>query len=188
MTCPRCGEELDPGQEYCLECGLRIPGPGPLGFAEDPGRGWVRRAAVGLVVAVAGAAVAIAATDGGGGGERLLTATGGFATSPTSETEPTTGGEQAGILDWPAGQDGWTIALATLPQTGGRKAAVERAREARARELPSVGVLDSSRFASLHPGYWLVFTGIYASEAEATSSLRTARAFSRTANVRRIVP
>jgi hypothetical protein len=51
-----------------------------------------------------------------------------------------------------------------------------------------VGLLDTSLFASLHPGYWLVFSGVYSSEAEATSSLEPARKFARTAVVRRIVP
>ena len=37
-------------------------------------------------------------------------------------------------------------------------------------------MLDSSPFASLRPGYWMTFTGRYESEAEATSSLRKARA------------
>lgn len=180
---------MDYGQEYCLECGLRAPGPGPLGFAEDPGRGWARRVLLGFVVALAGAAAAVAATGGTGGETELLTATGGFATAPNMDTLPVEpSGGQAGVLEWPAGQDGWTIALATLPQTGGKRAAVTRAREARKSGLESVGVLDSSRYASLHPGYWLVFTGIYTSEAEATSSLQPARAFARTATVRRVVP
>lgn len=188
-SCPQCGEEIGYGQEYCLECGLRVPGPGVLGRADDPARGWVRRALVGLLVALAGAAVAVAATEGPAGDSALMTATGGFATIPATATiPPASGGVQAGILEWPTGQDGWTVALATLPQAGGRQAAVTRARQARADGLPSVGVLDSSRFASLHPGYWLVFTGVYISEAEATSSLRAARAFTRTAGVRRIVP
>jgi hypothetical protein len=187
--CPRCGEELAYGQEYCLECGARASGRGPFGFAEDPGSGWIRRSLVGLVVAAVGAAAAVAATGGTGTGEELLTATGGFATTPATETDSGAGGgAQAGILDWPAGQEGWTIALATLPQAGGRRAAVARAREARKSDLPTVGVLDTSRYASLHPGYWLVFTGVYTSEAEATSSLRPARAFARTAAVRRVVP
>jgi hypothetical protein len=56
------------------------------------------------------------------------------------------------------------------------------------RRLSPVGILDSSRFASLHPGYWIVFTGIYGSEAEATSALQPARRASRTATVRRVVP
>jgi hypothetical protein len=49
-------------------------------------------------------------------------------------------------------------------------------------------VLDSSRFASLHPGYWIVFSGVYSSEAEATSALEDARAAARTSVVRHIVP
>ena len=188
-SCPQCGEEIGYGQEYCLECGLRVPGPGVLAHTNDPGRGWVKRALVGLLVALAGAAGAVAATGGTTGETSLLTATGGFATTPATATLPLpSAGDQAGILDWPTGQDGWTIALATLPQAGGRQAAVTQAREAREGGLPSVGVLDSSRYASLHPGYWLVFTGVYTSEAEATSSLQPARAFARTAGVRRIVP
>ncbi len=51
-----------------------------------------------------------------------------------------------------------------------------------------MGVLDSSRYASLHPGYWIVFSGVYSSEAEATSALEDARAFARSATVRRVVP
>ena len=189
--CPRCGEDVAEGQEYCLECGWRLPGGGPAGAPRaDPGRGWRSRALIGLVVAVAGGAAAVAATGAGVGGDdapSLITATGGFATTPTTETLPVPGGGEAGLLDWPAGQDGWTIALASLPQTGGKQAAVARARQARRRGLSSVGVLDSSRYASLHSGYWIVFAGIYSSEAEATSALEPARAFARTASVRRIV-
>lgn len=187
--CPQCGEEVGYGQEYCLDCGLRIASPGALGRGDDPGRGWLRRALVGLLVAVAGATVAVAATRGTAGETPVLTATGGFAaTLATDAIPPPSVGNQAGVLDWPVGQSSWTIALATLPQAGGRQAALTRARQALGAELPSVGVLDSSRYASLHPGYWLVFTGVYTSEAEATSSLQAARAFARTASVQRIVP
>ena len=188
-VCPRCGEDVAVGQEYCLECGVRLPGPGPVGSVSDAGAGWVRRAVIGLAVAVAGAAAAVAAAGGGDGGGDVLTATGGFATVPTTGTlgSPPEAGA-SGIVDWPAGQDGWTIALASLPQTGGRQAAVDRARDARDRGLALVGILDSSRYASLHPGYWIVFTGLYTSEAEATSALQPARAFAKTANVRRVVP
>jgi hypothetical protein len=143
-----------------------------------------------LLVAAAGAAAAVAAVGGaGGGGSELVTLTGGFATAPATSTLPEPGGEATEeILDWPLDRSGWTIAVATLPQSLGKERALGRARQARRAGLGSVGVLDTSRFASLHPGYWLVFTGIYASEAEATSALRPARAFARTAGVRRIVP
>jgi hypothetical protein len=38
-----------------------------------------------------------------------------------------------------------------------------------------VGVLDSSRYASLQPGYYVVFTGIYASKSDADAAVGTAR-------------
>jgi hypothetical protein len=157
--------------------------------ARDPGRGWVLRSVVALVVALGGAAAAVAASEGSGDGIEVVTATGGFATVPTASTLPSPPEVgPGGTIDWPPGEDGWTIALASLPQTGGRQAAVARARQARARGLAPVGILDSSRYASLHPGYWIVFAGVYASEAEATSALQPARPYARTATVRRIVP
>jgi hypothetical protein len=187
-TCPRCGEDVGLGQEYCLECGTRIPGP-HLHGGQDPGRGWVGRALIGLAVAAAGAAVAVAAANETSGDTRILTATGGFASAPATATGTApTGGPRTRIADWPALEDGWTIALASVPQAQGKKAATARARAARADGLETVGILDTSRYASLHPGYWLVFTGVYGSEAEATSSLGPAREFARTAVVRRVVP
>ena len=40
MTCPRCGARVETGQEYCLECGLRLPGGGLAGAV---GSAWQRR-------------------------------------------------------------------------------------------------------------------------------------------------
>ena len=114
-----------------------------------------------------------------------MTATGGFATVPETSTLPAET-PSSGTAGWTT-EDGWTIVLASVPQAEGRRPAALRAREARKRGLRRVGVLDSSSYASLHPGYWVVFTGIYASEAEATSELEPARRFARTATVRRIV-
>lgn len=145
------------------------------------------RAAGALVVAIAGAALAVAATRGDPGGPELTTAIGGFATAPTTGTLSTTQKGPGGTVEWPPGEDGWTIVLVSVPQADGRRVAVDRARQARRRGLPTVGILDSSRYASLHPGYWVVFSGIYASEAEATSALERARRAVRTATVRRVV-
>lgn len=187
--CPRCGARLVAGQEYCLECGIRLPGTGPLGRARDAGRGWMLRVFLALVIALAGAAAAVAATDGTESSAEVVTATGGFATLPGTSTLPSPPEDgPSGAVEWPVGEDGWTIALASLPQTGGRRVAVARAADARRKGLAPVGILDSSRYASLHPGYWIVFAGIYSSEAEATSALQPARRFARTAAVRRIVP
>jgi hypothetical protein len=118
----------------------------------------------------------------------ILTATGGFATTPAGSGLVPAGGGRGKILDWPAGREGWTITLASLPKTGGRRAAVLRARQAERRGLQTVGILDSSHYASLHPGYWMVFAGVYATQAEASSALQPAHAFAKTAAVRRVVP
>jgi len=145
------------------------------------------RAGIAGIVAAAGAAVAVAATSGSSGSEPLTTALGGFTTAPSATTIPGPEGATSSSADWPAGVDGWTIVLGSFPQTDGRKAADARARRARRRGLTQVGVLDSSRYASLHPGYWVVFAGVYGSEAEATSALESTKKVSRTAVVRHVV-
>jgi hypothetical protein len=64
--CPNCGAPHDPYQEYCLECGNRLPPP--YGTRRDiwssgsPLWLWAALAALLLVALVAGAIVAIAAT------------------------------------------------------------------------------------------------------------------------------
>jgi len=167
MTCPRCREPLAARQEYCLECGARVSAlRGTPGWASN----WSRRSVVAPPPSLP-----------------VETAIGGFAEAP----KPSNGEapeNASDVAEWPVGEDGWTIALASLPQTGGRAPALARARAARAKKLTAVGLLDSSRYASLHPGYWIVFSGIYASEAEATSALEDARRFARAASVRRVVP
>lgn len=166
-------------------CGARLREPHRYGSSATSR--WTLRALAAGVVAAIGAAAAIALTDSDAGSASVITATGGFATTPQSQSgEPPIGA--SGVADWPNDEDGWTIALAAVPQSSGRALAIARARAARAKGLPQVGVLDSSRYASLHPGYWIVFSGVHASEAEATSALEDARRASRTAVVRRIVP
>jgi hypothetical protein len=185
-SCPRCAEPLATGQEYCLVCGARVGGaPSRVGGSSQAS--WALRALATGIVALLGAAAAVAATGSGGGEATLVTAIGGFATAPDSASGEAPVG-RSGVAEWPADEDGWTIAVASLPQTTGRAAALDRARSARRKGLPQVGVLDSSRYASLHPGYWIVFTGVYSSEAEATSALEDARRASRTAVVRHVVP
>jgi hypothetical protein len=40
-SCPRCGTQYSPGQEYCLECGSRLPARS--GLVARLGSGWRRR-------------------------------------------------------------------------------------------------------------------------------------------------
>jgi hypothetical protein len=81
-----------------------------------------------------------------------------------------------GALSWPATTDGWTIVLLSYPAVRGRTAPLQTARRAAGLGLPQVGVLDSSDFSSLHPGYAIVFSGVYRSRADAEAALTSARA------------
>jgi hypothetical protein len=222
-TCPRCGTPYEPFQEYCLECGLRLPVTrGVVAYLSHawqrripwyPGD-WIWPVLLGLVIAALGAAGAILATrDDDSSATKTEVAT----TEPTvpadtgfTETEPTgtgTGVEPppadtstepvepapappptgaGGVVEWPAGQNGWTVVLASLPESAGRGAAVRSAQNAANQGLTDTGVLNSSEFASLHPGYWVVFSGIHTSRAEAQSALDTARASYPQAYVREI--
>jgi len=53
-------------------------------------------------------------------------------------------------------------------------AAASRARTAELAGLPQAGVLVSSSYASLHPGYLVVFSGVYRTPAEAAAGLADA--------------
>jgi hypothetical protein len=75
---------------------------------------------------------------------------------------------------WPQGKSGYTNVLESLPLTAGRDNALARARTAKRAGLPAVGVLVSAQYSSLHPGYYVVFSGIYASQSQANAALGTA--------------
>jgi hypothetical protein len=78
------------------------------------------------------------------------------------------------LIEWPQGQNGWTIVLASIPESSGRGGATRVGRDALAAGLTDVGVLNSSEFSSLHPGYFVVFSGIYSSESEARGAIDAA--------------
>jgi hypothetical protein len=215
--CPRCGAPYEPFQEYCLECGLRLPAS--RGIIPVLATAWRRRVPwypgdwiwpvlLALVIAALAAGVAIAATSGDESATKTRAATGepvppGTGTGPppsgtetgpgpsgTEPTEsvpapppPTTSG---GLTEWPPGQNGWTIVLASVPQSAGRAGPVREAKKALAAGLTDVGVLNSSEFSSLHAGYYVVFSGVYNSESEATSALDTAKGSYPQAYVRQV--
>jgi hypothetical protein len=194
-TCPNCGAPYEADQEYCLECGARLPPPGPLppGVASRfRGRGGARRpwlgpVMAGLLIAAAmtGIAILIArGTESDAGNILIATGATGF-TPPTTETltppetgqtttatTPTTTAAEPKppprtLVEWPPSQNGYTVVIASLPAAGGRAQALRKAREALRSGLREVGVLDSGEFSSLHPGYYVVFSGIYENQRDA---------------------
>ncbi len=182
-TCPRCGATLASGQAYCLECGLRQPGHARIAPSPTRARDLRLRIAALGALAVAGGAVAIAVAATGPGPETVVTATGGSVAAPSRPAAP-----GPGLARWSRTEAGWTIVLVSVPKTRGRDEAVAVAQQARTHGLRTVGVLDSSLFASLRPGYWMTFAGRYGSQAEATSSLRRARAAVKGARVAQVEP
>ena len=222
--CPRCGTPYDPFQEYCLECGLRLPvtrGVIPVLATAwrrrvpwYPGD-WIWPVLGALVIAALAGAITILVTDedGRAGTKAAVnetipktssTNTGTFSTptetGPTSSvpttsvpstsvpTEPAPPPPAAGgtLTEWPAGQEGWTVVLVSIPQTAGRPAAVREARKAISAGLTDVGVLNSSDYPALHPDYWVVFSGVFTSEQEAESGLETAKGTYSAAYVRHV--
>ncbi len=91
----------------------------------------------------------------------------------TTPTKPSPG-PQNGRFTWPANENGWTIVLVSYPKRSGAASARQTAAQAAKSGLPQVGVLDSSNFASLQPGYLVVFTGIYGSKTDADDAVSTA--------------
>jgi hypothetical protein len=156
---------------------------------------------LGLVIAIAGATAAIVLADAGAENKPIVATQAGSAHAPTTAaesttvtlpsvtattgppetpTEPppqaTTAPAPGSLTAWPAGQSGYTVVLESLPSSSGRSLAVARARAASRAGLPQVGVLDSSLYSSLHPGYYVVFSGIYTSRGQADAARAAAAA------------
>ena len=219
--CPRCGAAYESLQEYCLDCGARLPvNRGMVGalaaawqrhFAWYPGD-WIWPVLLFFVLTAAATAVAVAAgstrksaatvvatstpvTVGPGapratvpptrapstlpGAPQPTITTGPLPTAPgpSKRGTPTKAPPNPNALAvWPTGKTGYTDILDSLPAAAGRPAAVARARHAKANGLQDVGILVSSGYSSLHPGYYVVFSGIYATQAAAAEALSRAHA------------
>lgn len=196
--CLECGHRLRPapGARGTLAAGWRSR------FGRYPGD-WVWPVLLALVVAVAGTVAAIVLGDAGAGNETIVATRGGPPHSPTTSPVTTTvalpsvpAGTPTGppatptepppatksppatgaLTSWPGSRTGFTVILESVPRSSGRSLAVARAQEASRAGLPQVGVLDSGGYSSLHPGYYVVFSGIYSSQSEAEGARETASA------------
>ena len=196
--CLECGYRLRPAAGVFG----RLSGAWQERFGWYP-RDWVWRVLLGFLVAVAGATAAIVLADTGAGNNPIVATEGGPPHAPTTappttvelpsvptETGPpatptapppatTTAPPRGRLVSWPAGRSGFTVVLESIPTSSGRSLALARARSAAEAGLPQVGLLDSSRYSSLHPGYYVVFSGIYSdrSQAERARSTAASRGF-----------
>jgi hypothetical protein len=142
---------------------------------------WVFASLLLLLVAAGSATAGIVAgrDTEATGGPRTIVATSPVVPAPPAPPEPTLGTTTAAaprpaaprptktqkakpkIAAWPAAS-GYTVVIASIPGRGtGLADATAKAKEALARGIRGAGVLDSGKFASLHPGYYVVFAGVY---------------------------
>ena len=172
LVCRTCGAPAEPGQEYCLECGNRIR---PARRAPAVAA-WIVPSFATLVVATGGAAAAIAATHGdkSHGSHAIVALSPLQPAPPPTAPAPKNRKTAQQLIPWPA-TNGYTIVLATLPLSVGARAARAKALSALRVGLRQVGVLVSSSYPSLQPGYYVVFSGVYPSLEEAQSDLDTAK-------------
>ena len=201
-VCPRCGLPYAPGQEYCLECGLRLPSEAGASSAHSRPRGAAAcrgtpatgsgRSSLGLVVAAIAALAAIALTgnDNKDDDRRDGTSTGPITTTTTATTTtvPTTTSAPPTTTTAPPRPEADARLLArpdgglrpsspnSIPKAGGRAEAITEAKKALAAGLKPAGVLDSDTFSSLHPGYYVVFTGIFDTPRRPLDAAATAHA------------
>ena len=188
--CLECGYRLHPAPGFAG----RLSAAWQDRFGWYPGD-WFWRVLLGLVVAIAGATAAIVLTDAGAENNPIVATAGGSPHTPTTAPETatvtlpsvstapgppptpstpppprTTAPAPGSLTAWPAGQSGFTVVLESIPSSAGRSLAVARARAASRAGLPQVGVLDSGQYSSLHPGYYVVFSGIYSSRGQADAA------------------
>jgi hypothetical protein len=151
---------------------------------------WIWASLILLVIAAAGAAVAVASTGKQPSKTVLYVATDAkpvpapapprqATSTPTPAQQRTTQqppNKQRTLVTWPFGSTAYTVVLSSYPSAGaGATTANSLAHQALAAGLPDVGILDSSRVSSLHPGYLVVFSGVYQSADDAASAQQEAQ-------------
>jgi len=72
--------------------------------------------------------------------------------------------------DWPAGKEGWTVQLQTLPKDDPSKITAAK-QDAKDKGAPGVGLIDTDSFEGLPPGNYIVYSGQFDSKANATAAL-----------------
>jgi glucose/arabinose dehydrogenase len=175
--CPHCGSALGPDQEWCLACGAatttRVAAP----------RGWrIPLVAGGALLALAVAAALLAIITLARGPETVTPGPTATPAPTAAATAAPTVAAPAALADWPAGQRGWTVVLAS-PRD--RAKAERTARRLQARGL-QVGLLDADLHPPLPTGRWVVFSGTYPSRAGAEAALVATGAADSGASVQRV--
>ncbi len=202
--CAGCGAQLAEDQRYCLACGTRRadprvafqevltrPAPGGGEPPPDPlppaGRDWtplIALGALGGLALVLVIGVLIGKTGFGDSSKQAAAPqvirvgpSAGVAATPGTALASTAGAGGAVKSDWPSGKDGYTVELGVLPKSSSDAAAVAKAKsDAGAKGASAVGVLDSDSYKSLPGGNYVVYSGVFSSNAQASAALKKLKA------------
>lgn len=197
--CAECGAPLAADQRYCINCGRRrgeprvaaeAPQAAPAPAAPPPSDAGrpndVSPLGAVLGVALLGGMLLIGVLIGrGDSGDDQATTTFQVGEAPAATTTTTPNDSTAGEpesepattgsaipSDWPAGTNGFTVQITTLPKSGATPETVDAARSgAEASGAEDVGVLDSDQYPSLTPGNYVIYSGVFDTRDEATSRL-----------------
>ena len=86
-------------------------------------------------------------------------------------------GSAAYKSDWPAGQGGWTVQLSTLPVSGTTAAAVTAAKtDAEGKGATEVGALVTDEFETQPAATYIVYSGQFTDQKQATAALKGLKA------------
>jgi septal ring-binding cell division protein DamX len=181
--CPRCGATLRRDQEWCLSCGAGLGAR----LAEPRGWRWPL-ALVGGLLALLAIAIVLTLVELAKDSETITpAATPAAAVTPTptttpaptpsatastdpSQVPPSSGGTAATpqTSDWPAGKTGYTV---MLDSSTNQLAAAARAKDLAGQGIQA-GVLDTSGYKAPTKDRYVVFSGQYATRAEARAALQ----------------
>ena len=180
-TCSACGCALGDDQRSCLNCGepragARRPLPAALRSPRlaSHERAAAPREAPSVAAVLAGLACLLLAMGvgvliGRGAGEPVAPAP--VTVAAAGAAAPAAPATASFTSDWPAGKDGWTVALALLPVATATPAAITQAKAAAAAKGASApGALDAGAYPSLTAGSYVVYSGVFDSEAAANAA------------------
>jgi DNA-directed RNA polymerase subunit RPC12/RpoP len=175
-SCPNCGEPVERRQLVCLNCGARVALRERTAWAREPVTAVAATLVVLIVIGAGLFGFAISeltsgGDDDGGAPQRAAAnapavVSGGEQAARTAEEAPaseeppavteTTPAEAptAGVPGWPDGLSAHTVVLVT---SGDRAAALNVAKEARAKGLEA-GLIRSDPY-DLGSGLWIVYSG-----------------------------
>jgi hypothetical protein len=187
--CLHCGERTAPPSSVLLggppsqaaavgpSASLVPPGfappemPGAQGAGERRGNAMTIIAGVGVLLLAMGVGVLIGRSSASKPSAPVSPVIN-VATAPASSGSPSSS-EAAFTSDWPAGKSGYAVQLQTLPSSGTQLSAVEAAKSAAtAKGATSVGALKSEEFTSLPAGSYIVYSGVYSKQAEASKAAK----------------